>query len=240
MLGVVFALGTWSGCYVPEAYHCDADSMCIDGDRPGRCELGVGYCSYPDDRCESGREYGPFAGGRAEACVATPYQAAPVLALCLGEGQPSEGQGSCAALNGIDRLDVDGRDSDAEGEVRNAAFLRFALPDEVRAFGPSNVSLVLVVADTEESVSEASGAVWQVEPFDDATVRSAEPERLSTALAQDLGEVLIGESVRWDFELDLSSLSGDLYLGVFPSAVDNVQYWNLLGEVPPQIVISPR
>ncbi len=60
----------WLGaCFDAAPYACDDDVQCQRGQFAGTCET-VGYCSYPDDDCGSGRRWGPHAGdGLADACV---------------------------------------------------------------------------------------------------------------------------------------------------------------------------
>lgn len=61
------ALG--AGCLRSTSYPCDRDDQCVFGVQ-GTCE-DVGYCSFPDDGCPSGRRFAEGAGPWAEQCVAT-------------------------------------------------------------------------------------------------------------------------------------------------------------------------
>jgi hypothetical protein len=61
-------LASWSGCASPGAFACVADDQCGEH---GRCEA-VGYCSFPDDACDSGRRYAPHSHEElAGKCVPT-------------------------------------------------------------------------------------------------------------------------------------------------------------------------
>jgi hypothetical protein len=61
-------LASWSGCASPGVFACVADDQCGEH---GRCEA-VGYCSFPDDACDSGRRYAPHSHEKlAGKCVPT-------------------------------------------------------------------------------------------------------------------------------------------------------------------------
>jgi hypothetical protein len=63
---VVFALVT--GCRASEGFACQSDDDCAGADG-GRCEP-IGFCSFPDEDCGSGRRYGRWAGDElASSCV---------------------------------------------------------------------------------------------------------------------------------------------------------------------------
>ena len=69
-VAVGLVLGALAGC-VDASYRCDDDSQCsLTSD--GRCEA-VGFCSYPDDACESGRR-----AWSARRTAATPGSSATV------------------------------------------------------------------------------------------------------------------------------------------------------------------
>lgn len=70
-LGLVAGLG--AGCYGLQAYSCTGDENCVDGVKRGVCEPS-GFCSYPDERCDSGQRYDDLAGGGlAQTCVDAPF-----------------------------------------------------------------------------------------------------------------------------------------------------------------------
>ena len=61
----LFVVALGSGCFQPDVYACVGDGSCD----AGTCEP-TGFCSYPDDACDSGRRYSELAGdGLAGACV---------------------------------------------------------------------------------------------------------------------------------------------------------------------------
>lgn len=65
---VALLASTVAGC-PSRAFVCGGDSDCA-GDAPGGACEPSGFCSFPDDSCDSGRRYGDFAGdGLAGTCV---------------------------------------------------------------------------------------------------------------------------------------------------------------------------
>lgn len=67
LLGIL-AVVAISGCALDDAFICAQDEQCALRSQ-GQCEAD-GWCSYPAERCESGRVYGPYAPNSiADACV---------------------------------------------------------------------------------------------------------------------------------------------------------------------------
>lgn len=64
-LALVAVLG---GCGT-SAFVCTASSECADGATAGVCQPD-GFCSFPDDGCESGQRYGASSGAASGQCVA--------------------------------------------------------------------------------------------------------------------------------------------------------------------------
>ncbi len=61
------AVGVWWGCAL--TFPCSSDEQCTRGGATGVCQA-AGYCSFPDDGCESGQRYGDLApGDLAGTCV---------------------------------------------------------------------------------------------------------------------------------------------------------------------------
>lgn len=57
------------GCFGPRTYACDQPEQCLVDGVQGTCEV-AGFCAFPDDACDSGRRFSPFAGdGFARDCV---------------------------------------------------------------------------------------------------------------------------------------------------------------------------
>lgn len=47
-------------CVSTGVFNCNSDAQCVNGAESGRCEPN-GFCSFPDDTCESGQRYGNLA-----------------------------------------------------------------------------------------------------------------------------------------------------------------------------------
>jgi hypothetical protein len=74
---------------------CGNDEQCGDG---GVCEA-VGYCSFPDDACESGRRYAPRSGGGL-AGVCVPDDGTVDGGASTGENEQEGSSGSLATSGG--------------------------------------------------------------------------------------------------------------------------------------------
>lgn len=67
--GALVLLALVQGCFGAREYACTDAAQCIVGGVQGTCE-GAGFCAFPDDACDSGRRFSPFAGdGLARECV---------------------------------------------------------------------------------------------------------------------------------------------------------------------------
>jgi hypothetical protein len=62
--------GLW-GCspFGGGAFRCETDADCAGGPSAGRCEIAVGYCSFEDSSCGTGRRYGTASGAQSGVCV---------------------------------------------------------------------------------------------------------------------------------------------------------------------------
>ena len=69
-LGLAIAVaGVAAACTGAAAFACQEDSECLQDGAAGMCQPG-GFCSFPDDACESGQRFGAHAqDGLAHACV---------------------------------------------------------------------------------------------------------------------------------------------------------------------------
>jgi subtilisin-like proprotein convertase family protein len=69
ILAVGLGLGTVAGCFQASVFECADSQQCVFEGVQGTCEA-TGYCSFPDDDCESGWSYGEHAGAGLEGeCV---------------------------------------------------------------------------------------------------------------------------------------------------------------------------
>lgn len=56
-----------AGCEVDDAFSCQSNAQCF-ADGAGVCQPS-GYCSFPDEDCDSGQRYGELSGPLAKICV---------------------------------------------------------------------------------------------------------------------------------------------------------------------------
>lgn len=118
-------------------------------------------------------------------------------------------------------------------------FLRFDLDDAVDPDLVVSVTLRLVA--TDPTVSQSSGEVYRVEPFGLMDLFSVQPATVGPMLAPDQGPVAGGDVVEWVLPPDVLSLGEpSLYLGILPLSTDGVDYWNLDGAEPPELIIEQQ
>jgi hypothetical protein len=57
-----------SGCIKAAAFECTSDPQCTRAGLQGTCEQ-VGFCSFPDTTCATGRRFGDVSGKHTQQCV---------------------------------------------------------------------------------------------------------------------------------------------------------------------------
>lgn len=67
LLSILAALAL-AGCLRDGAFRCDGDADCVRGALDGTCEP-VGYCSFVDPACATGRRYADLSGPFSNECV---------------------------------------------------------------------------------------------------------------------------------------------------------------------------
>jgi hypothetical protein len=103
------------------------------------------------------------------------------------------------------------------------------------------VSVTLRMTVTSVSSSASSGAVYLVEPFELMDLYAIQPAPIGPALAPDQGAVAGNDVVEWSLPPDLLPLGEpSLYLGILAQSTDGVDYWNLAGAQPPELVVEQQ
>jgi hypothetical protein len=103
------------------------------------------------------------------------------------------------------------------------------------------VSVTLRMTVTSVSTSSSTGAVYLVEPFELMDLYAIQPASIGPALAPDQGAVVGNDVVEWSLPPDLLPLGEpSLYLGILAQSTDGVDYWNLAGAQPPELVIEQQ
>ncbi len=151
-LTILFALSFAIGCLDEGAYQCETSAECTNGGVQGTCEAN-GYCSFPDEDCESGRRFGGSAAGDvAGECVTD------AAISCAGEVQLEAGdRHTCALIGGVVRC----WGSNVFGQLGDGTVLASSVPVEVA--GLRNVTKLTAgvnhsCALTEEGVVYCWGA----------------------------------------------------------------------------------
>lgn len=117
--------------------------------------------------------------------------------------------------------------------------LRFDLDDAIDPDLVVSVTLRLVA--TDPTVSQFSGEVYRVEPFGLMDLFSVQPATVGPMLAPDQGPVAGGDVVEWVLPPDVLLLGEpSLYLGILPLSTDGVDYWNLDGAQPPELIVEQQ
>lgn len=156
------------------------------------------------------------------------------IAECIDPAVPNLTR--CATYNGSDQLVVDGADGDTQSPWES--FLRFDFDDQLSGRTVYAVALVMTATDDDKAKGPDSGAIWEVEPFDLASLASEAPAIVrASPLAGSKGPVDQSQTVEWSLPAS-SVTSASVYLGVITSSEDGgVNYWNLAGAEPPHLEI---
>ncbi len=146
---------------------------------------------------------------------------------------------TCAGQSGMNAFTVDAEVFSAAMPGGAAGFL--IIPVGSRFVGHTVVEARLVLHTTAmgSSDSNQSGELWLVEPFDETTLQMVLPAPLGGGpLAPDQGPVAVDDVVAFVLPSDAIGPDADLYLGIFPSTPNGVDYDDHNGEQPPRIEID--
>ncbi|NVB40247.1 hypothetical protein G6O69_20560 [Pseudenhygromyxa sp. WMMC2535] len=154
----------------------------------------------------------------------------PDIAGCVG--LDAIDAAGCAAEDGtIMVVDADGIDDE-----QTIACMRFSFSDNFEPAAPTQVELQLHSASLSTAASSSSGAVWVAEPFD--ALEPGGPELKEEAVATDQGFVDVDVDVNWPLPAELVEPGSSLHLCVVSEDTNNVQYWNLDGEIRPRLIVN--
>lgn len=104
-IAIAIATGALAGaCVDLQPFVCSDDAQCERGGVQGSCEV-VGYCSYPDESCASGRRYGELAANLSGVCTGEATGTAT-------EGEPTTTEGATSPAS----TSADGGSSTSPGE----------------------------------------------------------------------------------------------------------------------------
>jgi hypothetical protein len=185
--------------------------------------------STSEDPATSGSSSSSSSSGGA---FTVEYEA--TLAVCTEPGvfDPAH----CALEAGVDQFTIDA--SDVDGNVSNG-WLRFELDDQIEGVDIAGAELVLHVGNEELDDSDQTGEVWLVEPFDATTLTMYDPGALEI-LAEDMGAVAVDTIVVFELPSAVITPTSVLYLGLFATTDDGLDYYSHTAIDPPRLVILAK
>ncbi|MFO0549183.1 MAG: hypothetical protein U0271_12400 [Polyangiaceae bacterium] len=213
----------------------DWDKLEPSGGAPSTGGAGAG----PTTGGQGGQGGQPAQGGQAQGGAGgsgqeVTYEA--VVAACLDPGEIDPNPAACESLAGGDRFVVDtsiqGQNSPRYG------YVRFDLDGALAGKTVDAATLQLFVPTIQLSEADQSGSIWQVAPFDLASLDVEVPNTVGAVLVPDQGAVSQGETVTFSLPPSVVSANASLYLAILPTTSDGVFYSNLNGANPPSLVVS--
>ncbi len=118
------------------------------------------------------------------------------------------------------------------------AYVRFDLDSQLAGKIVDGVTLRLTTTSGAGADSVSSGEIWQVMPFDQASLPMAQPATIGGVLGMDLGAVTFATDYYWGLPVTLAAASSPVFLGVISTSNDGVRYWNDQGMVPPLLIVN--
>lgn len=229
-----------SGCYGPSAPSgapCDPDIGNCPGDQVCRGENGVFTCGSPlavdAAATDTVADTPPIVDGPNGT---TRFTYAATVAECASPNIVDPMY--CRSINGNTQLVVDEKDSTTN--LPWYAFVRFDLDGAIAGKIVSSVTLRVVATTNGKADGPNSGDVWRVSAF---SLQSLQQNQLpakqgSSKLAGSQGAVKEQQVVEWPLPVSTVSPSAPVYLGIYLTTSDGVNYWNTDGEEPPQLIID--
>ncbi len=130
-------------------------------------------------------------------------------------------------------------DEAANGMGPFNSYLRFDLDDQLDIGAVVSVTLRITTTPSDSADSNASGEVWQVEPFTLDDLFMFQPATVGPLLAADQGAVFPDTVVQWPLPPDvLVPNRSTLYLGVVANSTNGIDYWAMNGLLPPELVVE--
>jgi hypothetical protein len=120
------------------------------------------------------------------------------------------------------------------------AFVRFDLDGAIASMKVERVTLRVVATSNSKSAGPNTGDVWRVSAF---TLQSLQLNQLpskqgTSKLAGTQGAVKPLDVVEWPLSPSLVQPDQPVYLGIYLTTSDGVNYWNTDGVEPPQLIID--
>lgn len=156
------------------------------------------------------------------------------LALCAYPDNVDPAPAQCTAVAGAGAITVDLDDGSGFGGT--TGYLAFTVGPELDDGVVLEVSLRLRTTAGVNAASDHAGEVWQVEPFDMASLAVATPAPIGDApIAADIGAVEASADATWSLPLDLLEAGAALHLAIVPISTNGADYLDASSAVPPVI-----
>jgi hypothetical protein len=221
----VIAVGA-CGCYgatAPAGAPCDPTTSNCPEHQVCTSQPGGYYCLFPgsDDGAVGGQNHFEFPAAVAE---------------CIEPSTPDPA--FCRSSNGNHELVADIKDSTTMKPWHG--FVRFDPANTLAARTITSVTLRMVATNASNAAGPSSGEIWAVQPFALADLSVAEPAKVGVVLAPDQGAVTKLQTVDWPLPTTAVPPTGSVYLGLFPTGSDGVNYWNIDGATPPRLLVDAQ
>ncbi len=175
------------------------------------------------------------AGGGGQGGGGSQVAYTGVVADCIDPTLPDPD--ACETFVGTGALTVDG--NRVTTATPRHAFLRFDLDGVLQGATIDAVALRVVVTNGSGADSTSTAEVWEVAPFTRPDLFMAEPAQVSAGpVSPDQGAVVQGQEVLFPLPTTLVVADGSVFLGLFPLTSNGVDYFNLNGAEPPQLIVD--
>jgi hypothetical protein len=118
------------------------------------------------------------------------------------------------------------------------AYVRFDLDAQLAGKTIDAVTLRLTTLPGNSADSVSSGEIWQVMPFDAASLPLGQPATIGGVIGMDLGAVALATDYYWGLPSGLVAANAPVFLGIISLSDDGVRYWNDHGVTPPLLIVN--
>ena len=229
------------GCYGPSAPSgapCDPEIGNCPGDQVCRAEGSVFTCGAPlalDASPDTIVDTPPIVDG-PNGTMRFTYTAS--IAECASTNLTDPQY--CRSVNGQTQLVVDEKDTSTNQPWY--AFVRFDLGGDFSGMKVDKVTLRVVATTNSKARGPNTGDVWRVSAFSLQTLQMNQlPSKQGTSkLAGTQGPVVEQQVIEWPLASGVVQPNQPVYLGIYLTTNDGVNYWNTDGPEPPTLVIDTK
>jgi len=157
---------------------------------------------------------------------------APTVADCVFA--PSPDPDACSAAQPANTIGVDLVGSNMQPIH---SYLRFEFDGQLSGKQVTSVILELTVNTALDAGSGSSGVVHEVSSFTHQSLFGTLPTAMAE-LAGDQGPNMPSMTVQWSLPVDAVTANGSLFLGILPVVSDGLDYDDLMGIVPPKLLVT--